>query len=124
MLIAFYNFIMNVVIPQILAIAESAINAFMPVVIILGGFVILFSCVGVRISSNLGSTIMQAIFKAIGYIIATTVQAIGWLLRTIFNFIPRVFRWSRNMAQQVGINPVVSNLLAGFVTLVFIAVSI
>ncbi len=124
MLIALYLFIMNVALPQIGAYAQALIEPVMVIVITLAGIVILFGAVGMKISNNLGSTVVGGIFRAIGYICRTIITAIGWIIRNIFRMIPRVFNGSRRTFNQIGINALVSNLLAIVVVVIVLAIII
>lgn len=124
MLIVLYLFIMNVALPQIGAYAQALIEPVMVIVITLAGIVILFGAVGMKISNNLGSTVVGGIFRAIGYICRTIITAIGWIIRNIFRMIPRVFNGSRRTFNQIGINALVSNLLAIVVVVIVLAIII
>ena len=77
-----------------------------------------------KISNNLGSTVVGGIFRAIGYICRTIITAIGWIIRNIFRMIPRVFNGSRRTFNQIGINALVSNLLAIVVVVIVLAIII
>ena len=124
MLIALYLFIMNVALPQIGAYAQALLEPVMVIVITLAGIVMLFGAVGMKISNNLGSTVVGGIFRAIGYICQTIIRAIGWIIRNIFRMIPRVFNGSRRTFNQIGINALVSNLLAIVVVVIVLAIII
>lgn len=124
MLIVLYLFIMNVALPQIGAYAQALIEPVMVIVITLAGIVMLFGAVGIKISNNLGSTVVGGIFRAIGYICRTIITAIGWIIRNIFRMIPRVFNGSRRTFNQIGINALVSNLLAIVVVVIVLAIII
>lgn len=123
-MIALYLFIMNVALPQIGAYAQALIEPVMVIVITLAGIVMLFGAVGIKISNNLGSTVVGGIFRAIGYICRTIITAIGWIIRNIFRMIPRVFNGSRRTFNQIGINALVSNLLAIVVVVIVLAIII
>ena len=124
MLIALYLFIVNVALPQIGAYAQALLEPVMVIVITLAGIVMLFGAVGMKISNNLGSTVVSGIFRAIGYVCRTIIRAIGWIIRNIFRMIPRVFNGSRRTFNQLGMNALVSNLLSIIVTVVFLAIVI
>ena len=102
----------------------AVVYSFMPIVITLGGILMLLSIVGIRVSNNLGSTIVGGIFRAIGYLVRTIFNAAGWLIRGFFHCIPRVYNGSRRMFGQMHLNAPVSNILAGLLTLLFIAIII
>ena len=103
MLIALYLFIVNVVIPQIGAYAQALLEPVMTIVIILAGIIMLFGVVGMRISNNLGSTMVGGIFRAIGYLCRILIQAIGWIIRNTFRMIPHVFNESKRVFNQIGL---------------------
>ena len=66
MLIALCFFIVNVLLPQIAAYAQAFVELIMVIVITMAGIVMLFGAVGMKISNNLGSTVVSGIFQAIG----------------------------------------------------------
>ena len=124
MLIALYLFIMNVALPQIGAYAQALLEPVMVIIITFAGIVIIFGAVGMKISDNLGSTIVGGIFKAIGYICRTIIGAIGWIVRNIFRMIPHVFNGSRRTFYHLGINALVSNFLSVVVVVIVLAIII
>lgn len=124
MLIAMYYFIMNVVIPRIAAYAAALFEPVMIIIIMLAGIVMLLGAVGIRVSNNLGATVTNGIFQAIGYLVRTAVQAIGWIVRNTLRMLPRVYKESRRTFTQMGLNALCSNLLAVFVTVVVLAIII
>ena len=124
MLIALYLAIVNVVIPQLGAYAQALLKPVMVIVITLAGIVMLFGAVGMRISNNLGSTVVGGIFRAIGYICQTIIGATAWIVRNIFRMIPRIFNGSIRTFRQIGVNALVSNLLAVVVVVVVLVIII
>lgn len=124
MLIAIYLFTVNEILPRMGAYAFALIDLIMPIVIVLAGIVLLFGAVGFKISSNLGATVTSGIFRAIGYTGRTLVNAIGWIIRSIFRFIPRVYRESRRFYSEMGLNSFVTNLLAVITAVVVLAIII
>lgn len=124
MLLAVYFFIVNVVIPQLGAFTNALIEPVMIIVITLAGITMLFGAVGMRISNNLGATIVGGILRGIGYVCRTIINAIGWILRNTFRMIPRVFNGSRQVFNQMGMSTVVSNILAIIAVVIFIAIII
>lgn len=123
MLIALCFFIVNVLLPQIAAYAQAFVELVMVIVITMAGIIMLFGAVGMKISNNLGSTVVSGIFKAIGYTCRTIIKAIGWIARNIFKMIPLVFNESRRTFRQIG-NDLISNLLAVLVVIIFLAIII
>lgn len=124
MILALYWFVAKVVLPQLGAFASASIEPLMLVVITLAGIVMLLGAAGMRISNNLGATIANGIFGAIGYLVRTMFQAIGWIIRNTLRLIPRVFTESRRTFAQMGMGTVASNVCALLVTLVVTAVII
>lgn len=124
MLIAAYYFIVNVVIPQIGAYASALLEPVMVITITLAGLVMIFGAVGIRISNNLGSTVVNGIFRAIGYVGRSLFQGIAWVIRSVFNLLPRVFVESRRVFSQMGLNTTLSNLFAVLVTVLVLAIII
>lgn len=124
MLLALYYFIMNVALPQIGAYAEALIEPVVVIAITLAGIVMIFGAVGLKISNNLGSTIMNGIFRGIGYLFQWLFRAIAWIVRSTFRLLPRVFAESRRIFGQLGLNPALSNILAVLVTAFVLAIII
>lgn len=124
MLIALYFFITEVAVPQIGAYALALVKPTMIIIITLAGLTLMFSAVGVKISNNLGSTIVGGIFRGIGFLVRTLFQAIGWIVRNIFRMIPRVFNGSKRTFNQLGINSLLSNLLAAIIVVFVLAIII
>lgn len=124
MLIALYFFIVNVAVPQISAYAQALLEPIMVIVITLAGIVMLFGVVGMKISNNFGSTVVGGIFRGVGYLCRILLQALGWVIRNTFRMMPRVFNGSRRTFNQMGLNAVLSNILAVVVFIVFVAIII
>ena len=116
MLILTYFCIATFVVPWICAIAPAVLQNTMVVVIILAGIVMLFGAVGMKISTNLGSTIIGGIFRGIGVIFKAIGRAIRWIVRSI----PRAYTNSHRIFTGWGINPVGARLLAIFALLLYI----
>ena len=124
MLIALYFFIVNVAVPQISAYAQALLEPIMVIVITLAGIVMLFGVVGMKISNNFGSTVVGGISRGVGYLCRILLQALGWVIRNTFRMMPRVFNGSRRTFNQMGLNAVLSNILAVVVVIVFVAIII
>lgn len=105
-----------VVLPQLGIYASAAVEPVMTIIIALAGIVILFGAAGFKISENLGSTVTNGLFRAIGALF----RALGWIIRSIFRLLPRVFTGSRRMFIRAGLNEVVSTILAAIVVVVII----
>jgi len=111
MIIALYFFIKTNLIPELSAYADAMLEPIMTIVIALFGMVMLFGAVGMRISENMGSTILSAIFSALGFICRTIISAIGWIIRNTFALLPRVYRGSKHLYNDMGASDTVSTLL-------------
>ena len=124
MLIALYFFFVNVAIPQIGVYAQALLEPIMLIVITLAGIVMIFGAVGMKISNNLGATVVGGIFRAIGYLGRSLFQGIGWVIRNTFRMIPSVFTGSRRTFNELGLNAWLSNVLATVVVVGFVAIVI
>ena len=124
MLVLLYLVIKNSL-PIFGANLKALVEPIMVIVITLAGITMLFGAVGMKISNNLGSTIIGGIFRAIGYICQTIVRAIGWIVRSIFRLIPRVFSESRRtFSEQLGMNNWLGNILAILTVIIVLAIII
>lgn len=123
MLIALY-IVCTHELPRLQIYGLELMDSIMPVVIMIAGIIMLFGAVGIRISNNLGSTIIGAFFRAIGYLCRTIIQAIGWIIRNTFRLLPRIHNESRRIFKQMGVKPHLEVLLSLVVDLVFIAIII
>ena len=124
MIITLYFFVMNVAVPQIGAYAQALLEPVMVIVITVAGIVMLFGAAGMKISNNLGSTVVGGIFRAIVYLCRMIFQAIGWIVLNTFRMIPRVFNGSRRTFNQLGLKAWVSNILAVIVVVIVVAIII
>ena len=124
MLIAIYMFCVTVVIPKCLVYLAVLFESAMIWFIMGAGMLMLLSAVGVRISNNMGSTIVGGIILAIGFIVRTLVQALGWILRNMIIAMPRVFFSSRRAFLRSGMNGILANILATVAMIAFAAVII
>lgn len=124
MLIALYFLIMNHLIPTGIAHFNNLVEPTMLIVITLAGLVIIFGSVGFRISQNLGTTVVNGIFHAIGYIVNLLVRAVSWLATTCVHLVVTSFRGSRNAFYRAGINTIVSNLLSLIITIIVLVLII
>ena len=79
-----------------------------PIVVVIAGIMLICNAAGVRISQNLGATLANGIFSAMGYVARNVVNAAIWIGRRALRMIPRVFTGSRRMFRQMGISEAVS----------------
>lgn len=124
MMIIFFKFMFTNVIPQLQLYASALFQPVMVIVITLAGIMMLFAAIGVRISANLGSTIIGGIFSAIGFVVTNVFRACGWLIQSMFRMVPRIYRESRRVFEQSGLNTGLSAILAVLITMLFVAVVI
>ena len=115
MLILLFLFIKNWFVPQLGALALSALKPTMIILIICTGIVMLLGSVGMKISANLGSTIVGGLFRGIGWLFNHAFRGIRWLIRSIIRLIPRVYNGCRRNFIEWGLNPVLSTILAVFI---------
>lgn len=124
MIIAMYLFIINIVVPQLIAFANALYEPMITIVIMLAGIVMIFGAVGMTISANLGSTIMGGLFRAIGFIVVLLVTATSWILVHAFGLVPNVFTGSRRTFTQMGMNQILATVLASLLALLIIVIII
>ena len=124
MLIFMYNFVTNNFIPQLGSWTISAIDGLMPSIIVIVGIMLLCSAVGMRISNNLGASIFGGIMLAIGYIVRTCIQALGWIFGEVYRMIPRIYRGTRQTLLGIGANQVISNIVALLAVVLFVGIII
>lgn len=124
MLIFLYLLFMYYVVPQLAAYASAMVEPVMVIVIMLAGIVMVFGAIGVRISNNLGSTVVNGIFQAIGYVVRQIFRGIAWIVRTIVNAIPGIFRGMRNWLSSLGLNAAMSNTFAVILTVLVVIIII
>lgn len=125
MIIALYNFFMYSFLPTAGVYLRATINGLGPIIIVLVGMMILLSAVGIRVSANLGSTIVSGLFKGIGFFFKKLIGAIAIIALGIVHFIPKVFYGTRAfISRNFGLKPVASNLFALLVVILVIGVII
>ncbi len=119
MLIAIYFFIANYFLPSV----GAYFIALTPSFIILAGIVILFSAVGIKFN-NLGTTITNALFTAIGYIVKTFINGISWIIKNAFRLLPNIFNRCKRILTNAGLKPAVSNILSVIIAIIFLIIVI
>lgn len=124
MLILFYRFCVEWVIPRVGAFTSALVEPIAVITIALAGFGMICASVGLRIFDNLGTTVVNGLFRAIGYVGRSLVQGIAWVFRRVFNLLPMVFTESRRAFGEMGMKTAPRNLLAALVTLLVVAVII
>lgn len=120
MLLTLYYLLVNVAVPQMGAYAQALFEPIMLIVISLAGLVMIFGSVGMKISNNLGSTVVGGIFKGISYFVRMIFKAFAWIFVNTFKMIPRVFNGTRKSFK----NPVVGTIFAIITVILFVAIII
>lgn len=123
------NFVMNFAIPRMYAFAMASLESVLFIIIWGIGILALLSAVGLKFNQNSNRnrpSITGVLLSGFRFICVTFIQAIGWIIRTtILVIIPRVFIESRRVfTQDVGLKPIVSNLLAILVTVIVVIIII
>ena len=118
MLIALFFFLVKVVIPQL----SNLLVGFLVPIIILSGIVMIFGSVGMKISNNLGSTIVSGIFRAIGYLGRQIFKWIDRIARYTFKTTPKVYNECRRRTQSL--KAPWSQILSILASFVFVAIII
>lgn len=125
MIILFYNFITEEFLPRLGSYSIATINALMPCVIMLAGIVILLGAVGIKVSNNLGSTIVKGVFGAIGILVHLIWKGIVALFLCITGIIPTIYKKSQSIfSNSIGLNKNISSVLAFIVVALFVIVII
>lgn len=124
MLYLTWKFITVMAIPTIAVYANALLEPTLTIVVMLAGLIMLFGAVGIKISNNLGTTVVNGIFRAIGVIIVGIFRALGWVIRQIATLMPRVFRGTNNALRSAGLNPIASGVCSFFATCFVIALII
>ncbi len=125
MLYLIFKWFYRVVLPELGAVASIMLTTLMAIIITIAGILMLFSAIGINISNNLGSTVTNGVFRALGAIFRGLFRAIAWFLRNLITvWIPTVFRGTRNWFNQLGFRPVWSTLFSVIVTILFVIIII
>ena len=74
--------------------------------------IMVFGAVGMKISTNLGSTIVSAIFGAVAFIGISFVKFLSWLVQRLTTVAVVTFEKSQRKFLTMGLNSIVSTLLA------------
>lgn len=119
MIIFMINILRNSI-PQIMVLANSLVALLAYLSVFLIGITLLCAAVGVPIGRNLLSTLFSGCFRALAYIVNMLVRALGWLIRNIIRFIPRLYRGSRQLLNDIGLTPRWSAIFSLLITILFI----
>lgn len=124
MILALIHLFKTYVIPNLLVIGAEGFKLAMILIITIAGLVLIFAAVGVQIHHGLASTVIEDIFKGIGWIVKSIVRFFVWLFTSIYNVLRKECTSIFNGLKNKGLNSVLSGLIAGIVTLVTLVVII
>lgn len=125
MIILFYNFMAEEFLPRLGSYSIATINALMPAIIILVGMVMLLGAVGIKVSNNLGSTIVKGVFGAVGILVHFIWKGMVALFLWVVGIIPIIYKKSQRVfSNSIGLNHNISSILAFLVVALFVIVII
>ena len=124
MIILFYNFMTEEFLPRLGSYSIATINALMPCAIMMAAIVILLGAVGMKISNNLGSTIVKGVFGAVGILVHFIWKGMVALFLCITGIIPTIYKTSQRLFSNIGLNQNLSSVLAFIVVTLFVIVII
>lgn len=123
MLFLLCHLITEFFLPRLGEMAWAMLTPIMVIVITLAGITMLFGAVGMKISTNLGSTIVSAIFGAVAFIGISFVKFLSWLVQRLTTVAVVTFEKSQHKFLSMGLNSIVSTILA-FLTSTLVVVVI
>ena len=124
MLYGLIKLFQNYVIPTLAVIGAESFKLIMIIVITIAGLILIFASVGVHIHHGLGSTVVDGIFRGIGWVVRHIVRFFVWLFTSIYNLLKKECTSIYNGLKGKGWNSFLAGLLAGVVTLVTLIVII
>ncbi len=124
MIIALCLLIVNVIIPRVLSVVHQLTEPVIVGIIMIAAILIMLSAVGVKISQNLGSTVLKGILGGLGRLGTAIIHGIGWLIRQIARLLPRVYHGSQRWLTQIGMKPGFATVLAVLITVIVLIVII
>ena len=124
MLYGLIKLFQNYVMPTLAVIGAESFKLIMTVVITIAGLILIFASVGVHIHHGLGSTVVDGIFRGIGWVVRQIVRFFVWLFTSIYNLLKKECTSIYNGLKGKGWNSFLAGLLAGVVTLVTLIVII
>lgn len=104
MLILIYTFLKSLVVNIASAIFE-------PLMIIFG-ISLMLGAIGVKCSTNVGTTVVGKILDGIGFLAKTLLAALGWILKNSIRLTPKMHLFITDFFLQRGLNAVVSNIIS------------
>jgi hypothetical protein len=110
--------------PTLAVLGAESFKLIMIVVITIAGLILIFASVCVHIHHGLGSTVVDGIFRGIGWVVRQIVRSFVWLFTSIYNLLKKECTSIYNGLKGKGWNSFLAGLLAGVVTLVTLIVII
>ena len=124
MLIMMYCLMAKYALPIAGKCISDFIEMFGPMLVVLAGIIMIFGAVGFSITQNLGATIVGGCFKAVAYFGKQILKGAAWVLASLARLVPMVFVSTKRAMSRRSKKTVICNLIAGLVTIAFIAVVI
>ena len=124
MLILMYLYVVNTIIPTVRAYASALYLPSLELIVMVAGIALIFASVGMSIAKNTLSTVLGAIIAALAFIFTTIVRAMGWIIQSMYNMTPRLYRETLNRCEAMGCNAVLSTVLAVLIPALFIIILI
>ena len=124
MLIILYYVVVTKFLPRFVVLFNELTVSFLMIVISLAGLVMLLGACGMRISENLGSTIVNNVFRIIRAIFRGIFRTISRIARYVRRALVRVFRSTRTRLQASGVNAFNSNMIAFLLTTLLLVIII
>lgn len=103
---------------------SAGIDGMMPDIITLIGIISLLSVFGITIFAGLGSAIVAALSKGIGFAGKSFFKGIAWFFRTIFSWIPKMHKSFKDALVRNGMSEIKAMLLSGVIVFVIILIII
>lgn len=116
-----YSFLARSIVPNVGALLTGLFPYLMVFMIIMGGLRLMFKAVDINLPS-VGGILLGAVLTALGFLGTSVFQALGWMFRNFFKWLPKLFKGTKEMFQDMGMNSIVSSLLATVITVLFIAI--
>lgn len=124
MLIILYLIIIKLLLPELGIFISAGIDGIMPDIITLIGIISIFSVFGITIFVGLGSAIVAALSKGIGFAGKSFFKGIAWVFRTIFSWIPKMHKSFKDALVRNGMSEIKAMLLSGVIVFVIILIII
>ena len=124
MLIAIWWCFSTIILPTIAKYLDDILAPIMTAVAMLFGIIMLFALVGVKISENLGSTIVNQISKAIVFIGKQLFKFLAWCAKKIIRLLPNVYNRTNKALLSSGVSQVPRAIWSTLATIGVLAIII